>query len=103
MFVDVSGLSGFVAEPDRDRRDVHALGPQEHRVRVAQSVRRGVFGRERRVGGARRGDMAGEDRADGVAAERTALPGREQGLVGLAVQLVDPCGQDRDRLAGQRR
>lgn len=28
---------------------------------------------------------------DGVAAERTTLPGREERLVGLAAALVEPC------------
>jgi hypothetical protein len=39
VLVDVRGLDALVAEPQRDRGDVDALGAQKHRVGVPQRVR----------------------------------------------------------------
>ena len=88
MLVNVCGLGRFVTEPERDRGDIDAFGPEEHGVGVAQGVRCGAFRRQRRAVDGCGGDVPGEDRADGVAAERPALPGGEQRLVGLAVRVL---------------
>jgi hypothetical protein len=39
VLVDVGGLDALVAEPERDRRDVDALGLEQHRVGVSEDVR----------------------------------------------------------------
>ena len=103
VLVDVRCLGRLVAEPQRDRRDVDVVGAQEHGVGMAQGVRCDAFRWQRRAGDGSGGDVSGDDRADGVAAERPALPGGEQRLVGLAAaEFGEPGAYDRDGFVGQR-
>ena len=46
LLVDVGGLDALVAEPERDRRDVDALGLEQHRVGVSEDVRGDAFAGE---------------------------------------------------------
>ena len=69
---------------------------------MAQGVRRGAFRRQRRAIDGCRAGMPGDDRADGVAAERPTLPGGEQRLVGLALAFLEPGAYDRDGFPGER-
>ena len=96
-------LGSLVTEPQRDRRDVHPFRAQQHCVRMVQRVRGDALGLQRRaVGGCGSGVFC-DDHADRVTAQRPALPGREQRLVGLALALFEPRAWDVDGLGGQGR
>ena len=45
--------------------------------------------------------MFGDEQCDGVAAERCALAGREQRVVGLALAFAEPVSKGRGALAGE--
>ena len=70
---------------------------------MSEYVRGDPFGLKRRAAGGRGVGVFADDQADRVAAERSALAGWEQRVVGLAVAFVEPCAQElRSRRSGRR-
>ena len=69
---------------------------------MPQGVRSDPLGHQRRAADERRVGVLADEQSDGVAAERPALAGREQRVLGRAGTLGEPVPQECRGLAGQR-
>ena len=90
-----------MSEPQCDRGDVDVVGCQQHRVGVTQDVRCDAFCRERWAAERCSGGVFGEEQLDGVAAERRAVTGREERVLGVALAFFEPLLEHCAALSGE--